>query len=66
MAQEELVQLQLPYLHGAASSRARDRADARQPRRALPREGAVAAVVSKGDLREDSVGGGGLPRDVGR
>ena len=66
VAQVEALHLQFPYPHGAASSRARDRADAHQPSWTPPREGEVAAVLAKGDLGEEAVGGGGLPRTIGR
>ena len=65
VAQDEAVHLQFPNLHGAAGSRARDSEDAHQPGQAPAYEGEVAAVVAEGDLGEEAVGDGGLPREVG-
>ena len=63
---DEVVHLQLSHLHLAAGYCRGDRADAHQLGQSPPREGKVAAVVAEGDLGEEAVGGGGLPRDVGR
>ena len=57
IAQDEVAYPQFPYLHGAASSRARDRVDAHQLGQTPPREGEVAAVVAEGDLGEEARGG---------
>ena len=66
IAQDEVVHLQFPYLHGAIGSRASDRAHTHQPRQTPPREGEVAAVVAEGYLGEEALGDGGLAWGVGR
>ena len=66
VAQDEVLHLQFPHMHGAADRRTRHHADAHQPGQAPHREGEVAAVVAEGDLGEETVGGRRLARDVGR